>query len=88
MFSLREFVKKGLIAAIGVQADYWVMLTAANWYTKGIITTDDIAKIQELIDEKNTPVEPVIEEISAEDTAEVAEEEITNETIEEVTTEE
>lgn len=65
-FDLRSFVKKGLIAAIGVQADYWVMLTAANWYTKGIITTDDIAEIQELIDKKNTPVEEPIEEIQEE----------------------
>ena len=83
-FDLRSFVKKGLIAAIGVQADYWVMLTAANWFQKGILLNEDMIEIQELIDEKNTPVEP-IEEISAEDTAEVAEEEITNETIEEVT---
>lgn len=87
-FDLRSFVKKGLIAAIGVQADYWVMLTAANWFQKGILINEDMIEIQELIDEKNTPVEPVIEEISAEDTAEVAEEEITNDTIEEVTTEE
>lgn len=65
-FDLRSFVKKGLIAAIGVQADYWVMLTAANWYTKGIITTDDIAEIQELIDKKNTPVEEPKEEIQEE----------------------
>ena len=82
MFSLREFVKKGLIAAIGVQADYWVMLTAANWFQKGILLNEDMIEIQELIDEKNTPVEPIIEEISAEDTAEVAEEDTTEEVIE------
>lgn len=81
-FDLRSFVKKGLIAAIGVQADYWVMLTAANWFQKGILLNEDMIEIQELIDEKNTPVEPIIEEISAEDTAEVAEEEITEEVIE------
>ena len=60
-FDLRSFVKKGLIAAIGVQADYWVILTSANWYAKGILTTDDLAEIQELIDKKNTPVEPIEE---------------------------
>ena len=81
MYSLREFVKKGLIAAIGVQADYWVMLTAANWFQKGILLNEDMIEIQELIDEKNTPVEP-IEEISAENTAEVAEEETTEEVVE------
>lgn len=58
MFNLREFVKEGLLKAIGVQADYWVMLTAANWFDKGILLEEDMIEIQEKIDEKNTPVEP------------------------------
>lgn len=66
MFSLREFVKKGLIAAIGVQADYWVMLTTANWFQKGILLNEDMLEIQELIDKKNTPVEEPVEEIQEE----------------------
>ena len=57
MFNLREFVKKGLIKAIGIQSDYWVMLTAANWYAKGVLTEEDMIEIQNKIYEKNTPVE-------------------------------
>ena len=64
MFNLREFVKKGLIKAIGIQSDYWVMLTAANWFSKGVLEEEDMIEIQEKIDEKNTPVEPEpIEEV-------------------------
>ena len=70
MFNLREFVKKGLISAIGIQADYWVMLTAANWFSKGVLTEEDMIEIQTKIDEKNTPVEPVIEE-SIEETTDI-----------------
>lgn len=84
-FDLRNFVKRGLLSAIGIQSDYWVILTSANWYTKGVLTTDDLAEIQDKIDEKNTPVEPVIEEpieeISEENTADVAEEETPTEEV-------
>lgn len=62
MFNLREFVKKGLLAAIGIQSDYWVILTSANWFSKGVLTEEDMIEIQTKIDEKNTPIEPVIEE--------------------------
>lgn len=62
MFSLREFVKKGLLKAIGIQSDYWVMLTAANWFQKGVLEDEDMLEIQEKIDEKNTPIEEVVEE--------------------------
>jgi len=63
MFNLREFVKKGLLAAIGVQPDYWVMLTAANWFAKGVLLEADMVEIQAKIDEKNTPVEPETPEV-------------------------
>lgn len=76
MFNLREFVKKGLISAIGIQSDYWVILTSANWFSKGVLTEEDMVEIQAKIDEKNTPVEPIVEESSVEDTAENAEENI------------
>ncbi len=75
MFSLRNFVKTGLIKAIGIQSDYWVMLTAANWFQKGVLEEIDMIEIQEKIDEKNTPVEEVqIEEPVEEDSTEAAEE--------------
>lgn len=83
-FDLRSFVKKGLIAAIGVQADYWVMLTAANWFQKGILLNEDMLEIQAKIDEKNTPVEPVIEEPIEEVVEDTIEEEQTEEVQDEV----
>ena len=57
MFDLRAFVKEGLLKAIGIQSDYWVILTSANWLYKGVLIEDDLAEIQAKIDEKNTPSE-------------------------------
>lgn len=57
MFRLREFIKKGLIDAVGKMADYQIILNAAGWYEKGVLTEDDLEEIQTKIDEKNTPEE-------------------------------
>lgn len=53
MFSFRIFVKQGLMDAVGKQADHWVILNAAGWHDKGVLTEDDLAEIQTLIDAKN-----------------------------------
>lgn len=45
MFSLSEFVKKGLLSAVGKMADYQVILNATGWYEKGVLTEDDLAEI-------------------------------------------
>lgn len=71
MFSLRNFVMKGLLNAIGKMADYQVILNAMGWYEKGVLLEEDLAEIQQKIDEKNTPVEveetePVEEEVTEE----------------------
>lgn len=50
MFSLNEFVKKGLLDAVGKQADYWVILNAAGWMEKGILNEADLAEINAKID--------------------------------------
>ena len=65
MFSLRGFVMKGLLDAVGKMADYQVILNATGWYEKGVLLEEDLAEIQQKIDEKNTPVEPV-EEVTEE----------------------
>lgn len=65
MFSLREFVKQGLLDAVGKMADYQVILNAMGWYEKGVLTTDDLAEIQAKINEKNIP--PVVEQEETED---------------------
>lgn len=52
-FKFREFVKKGLIDAVGKQADHWVILNAAGWHEKGVLVEDDLKEINSLIDAKN-----------------------------------
>ncbi len=62
MFSLREFIKKGLLDAVGKMADYKIILNATGWYEKEVLTMEDLAEINAKIDEKNTPVEESVEE--------------------------
>ncbi len=50
MFSMRNFVKRGLLAAIGKQPDFWVILNAAGWADKGILVPADLEEIQAAID--------------------------------------
>ena len=49
MFSLRGFVKNGLLKAVGSMADYQVILNAAGWLEKGVLTEDDLAEIDTAI---------------------------------------
>ena len=53
MFSLASFIKNGFIAAVGRMADYQIILNAAGWYDKGVLTDADLAEIQGAIDDKN-----------------------------------
>ena len=46
MFSLKEFIKNGLLKAVGKMADYQVILNAAGWLEKGVLTEEDLAEIQ------------------------------------------
>ena len=50
MFSLKEFVKKGLLNAVGRMADYQVILNAAGWLEKGVLDEADLAEINAKID--------------------------------------
>ena len=50
MFNLRDFVKSGLLKAVGQMADYQVILNAAGWLEKGVLTEDDLAEIQVAIE--------------------------------------
>ena len=50
MFSLRDFVKKGFLDAIGKMADYQIILNAAGWHEKGVLTEDDLSEINDAID--------------------------------------
>ena len=58
MFSLKDFIKKGLLNAIGKMADYQVILNAAGWFEKGVLAEEDLAEIQVAI-EAQYPVEGI-----------------------------
>ena len=60
MFSLREFIKRGLLDAVGKMADYQVRLNAAGWHEKGVLTEEDLAEI-ELAIEANEPKAEAVE---------------------------
>ena len=79
MFNLGSFIKGGLVAAVGKMADYQIILNAAGWFEKGVLTESDLAEIQAAIDEKNAQLEA--ERIAAEEAAKAAES--TEEAIEE-----
>lgn len=49
-FTLSGFIKRGLIAAVGRMADYQIILNAAGWLEKGVLTEEDLAEIQAAID--------------------------------------
>ena len=49
MFSLREFVKQGLLDAVGQMPDYKVILQSVGWLEKDVLTESDLAEIQEKI---------------------------------------
>lgn len=61
MFSLKDFIKSGLLKAIGKMADYQVILNAAGWLEKGVLDEADLAEIQAAIDAHNSPEGEIIE---------------------------
>ncbi len=73
MFTLSGFIKNGLIAAVGRMADYQIILNAAGWFEKQVLTESDLADIQAAINEKNARIEAerlaTEEAAKAEDTA-------------------
>lgn len=64
MFSLNGFIKKGLLDAVGRLADYQIILNAAGWHEKGVLSQEDLAEIGAAIDAKNAE-QPVTEDIAS-----------------------
>lgn len=62
MFNLREFIKKGLMNAVGKMADYQVILNSVGWHEKGVLTEEDLAEINTAIEEQYVVEEPVTDE--------------------------
>ena len=63
MFILRDFLMKGFRDAVGEMPDYQIIMNATGYYEKNVLTTEDLAELQSLIDEKNTPFVEITEEI-------------------------
>lgn len=74
MFILREFLMKGFRDAVGKMPDYQIIMNATGYYEKNVLTTEDLAEIQSLIDEKNAPAGVAVDSSDgAEDSPEEAE---------------
>lgn len=66
MFSLKEFVKSGLLKAVGKMADYQVILNAAGWLEKGVLEESDLAEIESAIkSQSQTNTDQALERILA-----------------------
>lgn len=50
MFSLKDFIKNGLLKAVGKMADYQIILNAAGWFEKGVLLEEDLAEINAAIE--------------------------------------
>ena len=64
-FTLKNYIKRGLIAAVGKMADYQIILNSVGWMEKGVLSEDDLADIQAAIDAQYVVEEPeTVEETS------------------------
>ena len=61
MFSMRNFVKDGFLKAVGKMADYQIILNAAGWHEKGVLTEEDLAEIQQVVRTKEKAAEQMQE---------------------------
>ncbi|MBQ7864762.1 MAG: hypothetical protein IJ350_00225 [Clostridia bacterium] len=58
MFSLKNFLKRGFLNAVGKMADYQIILNAAGWLEKGVLDEADLMEIQTAIDAQYIVEEP------------------------------
>lgn len=49
-FTLKNYIKRGLIAAVGKMADYQIILNSVGWMEKGVLSEEDLSDIQAAID--------------------------------------
>ena len=61
MFSLKDFIMKGIRGMIGQEPDYKVIEIASGWLDKGVLTENDLADIDALLTSKSntTDDEPI-----------------------------
>lgn len=61
MFILRDFLMEGFRDAVGKMADYQIIFNANGYYEKGVLTEEDLAELQNMINVKNLPTEEIAE---------------------------
>lgn len=57
-FTLKNYIKRGLIAAVGKLPDYQIILNSAGWMEKGVLDETDLMDIQTAIDAQYVVEEP------------------------------
>ena len=57
-FTLRNYIKRGLLSAVGSMADYQIILNSAGWLEKGVLSEADLVDIQAAIDAQYVVEEP------------------------------
>lgn len=62
MFNLREYILKLLDGSIGKEPDYKIRENALKWYERGTLVEADLEAIDQLIEERNKPIEEQIGE--------------------------
>lgn len=74
MFSLNEFIMKTLKGMIGNYPDFQVREYASNWFAKGVLTEDNLAEVDVIIENQyielpfvDVPQEETIEETNYEE---------------------
>ena len=67
MFSLKDFIKSGLLKAVGRMADYQVILNAAGWLEKGVLDKTDLAEIDTAIDNQYIINEEIVPDVPSEE---------------------
>ena len=68
MFNFKEYIKKGFLNAVGNMSDYQIILNSAGYLEKGVLTEDDLAEINQAIENQyivEEVPEVVIEETPA-----------------------
>lgn len=50
MFKFNEFIKKGFLYAVGKMADYQIILNAASWHEKGVLSTEDLVEVEAAVE--------------------------------------
>lgn len=50
MYTLKAFLKMGLLDAVGKKPVYWIVDNAAGWLSKGVLEESDLAEIYSAIE--------------------------------------